>query len=131
MKGESGRLTLMSKLPPRSSRLIGNCFLLNHHSLSTYILVQTRRATGIVIRCRFILKMWLIVLILYPEYNFAFLFDHSQGHVRKQNGAATKCICMSKNFGGTQPVMRDTTILADEGYLGPNSSIFRVGEIHN
>ena len=25
--------------------------------------------------------------VLYPKYNFLFLFDHSQGHARKRKGA--------------------------------------------
>jgi hypothetical protein len=35
---------------------------------------------------------------------------------------------MSKNFGGTQSVMRDTTNLANKGYLGPHSPRLRVGD---
>jgi hypothetical protein len=33
------------------------------------------------------------VKILYPEFDFLFLYDHSQGHARKRDGAldAKKC----------------------------------------
>jgi hypothetical protein len=40
--------------------------------------------------------------VLYPEDNFIFLFDHSQGHARKQSGALS-AFHMS-------PMMRDTLI---------------------
>ena len=35
---------------------------------------------------------------------------------------------MSKNDGGAQPVMRDTTILSDTGFLGPHSPVLSVGD---
>jgi hypothetical protein len=65
--------------------------------------------------------------VLYPEFEFIFLFDHSQGHARKQNGALN-ALHMSKNYGGAQPVMRDTTIMSDTGYLGPHSPALKVGD---
>jgi hypothetical protein len=67
------------------------------------------------------------LIVLYPEFEFIFLFDHSQGHARKRNGALN-ALHMSKNYGGAQPVMRDTTILSDIGYLGPNSPLLKVGD---
>ena len=41
--------------------------------------------------------------VLCPEFDYLFLFDHSQGHARKRDGAldANK---MSNNFGGSQPI---------------------------
>jgi hypothetical protein len=57
---------------------------------------------GVVVDC---------LLVLYAEFEFIFIFDHSQGHAREQNGALN-ALHMSKHFGGSQPVMRKTTILA-------------------
>jgi hypothetical protein len=67
------------------------------------------------------------LLVLYPEFEFVFLFDHSQGHARKRNGALN-ALHMSKNFGGSQPLMRDTTILSDNGFLGPHSPQLKIGD---
>jgi hypothetical protein len=68
------------------------------------------------------------LLAQYPEFEFVFLFDHSQeGHARKQNGGLN-ALHMSKNDGGAQPVMRDTTILSDTGFLGPHSPVLSVGD---
>jgi hypothetical protein len=57
------------------------------------------------------------LLVLYPEFEFTFLFDHSQGHAWKRN-AAFNALHMSKNFGGAQPLMQDSTILSETGFLG-------------
>jgi hypothetical protein len=57
--------------------------------------------------------------VLYPEYKIVFLFDHSQGHARKRNGALN-AMQMSRTYGGAQPIMRDTTIMNAEGFLGPH-----------
>ena len=35
---------------------------------------------------------------------------------------------MSKTFGGAQPLMRDTTILSETGFLGPFSPHLKVGD---
>lgn len=67
------------------------------------------------------------LLVLYPEFEFVFLFDHSQGHARKRNGALN-ALHMSKHFGGSQPLMRDTTILSDTGFLGKYSPRLRIGD---
>ena len=60
--------------------------------------------------------------VLYPQFDIVFLFDHSQGHARKKEGALD-AKPMSRNFGGAQPVMRDTTIKTVEGFLGSHSLI--------
>ena len=52
--------------------------------------------------------------VLYPEYDFVFLFDRSQGHACKRNGALS-VVNMSRNYGGAQPVMRDTWIAKEDG----------------
>lgn len=67
--------------------------------------------------------------VLYPQYDFLFLFDHSCGHDRGQtDGLNAKRMAVS--FGGKQQRMHATTIEADEGYLGPHrhSSVLSVGE---
>jgi hypothetical protein len=38
---------------------------------------------------------------LYPEFEFVFHFDHSQGHARKKIGALN-ALHMSNNYGGAQ-----------------------------
>ena len=68
--------------------------------------------------------------VLYPQYEFVFLFDHSQGHARKRNGALD-AKQMSKYFGGAQLPMRETTILASEGFLGPFAPKLEVGDIQS
>jgi hypothetical protein len=59
--------------------------------------------------------------VLYPKFDLASLFDHSQGHARKRDQALSAQHTTSKSFGGAQPaVTRDTTIMAEEGNLGPH-----------
>ncbi len=65
--------------------------------------------------------------ILYPEFEFVFFFDHSQGHARKRNGALS-ALNMSNGYGGAQAKMRETMIVQQEGYLGPHSPILKVGD---
>ncbi|KAI2513104.1 hypothetical protein MHU86_1396 [Fragilaria crotonensis] len=65
--------------------------------------------------------------VLYPDYEFVFLFDHSQGHARKRDGALS-ALNMSKGYGGAQSQMRDTVIVQEEGYLGPYSPVLKVGD---
>jgi len=64
--------------------------------------------------------------IMYPGYEFVFLFDHSQGHVKKRTGAlqATR---VSLYFGGEQPIMRDSEIV--EGCLGTFEPKLKVGDV--
>jgi hypothetical protein len=57
--------------------------------------------------------------VLYPNYDLVFIFAHSQGHARQREHALS-AQQMSKSYGGAQPRMRDTTIMADEGFLGPH-----------
>jgi hypothetical protein len=52
--------------------------------------------------------------VLNPKFDLVFLFDHSQGHARKRDHALS-AQNMSKSYEGAQPVMRDTTIMAEEG----------------
>jgi hypothetical protein len=56
--------------------------------------------------------------VLYEDYDFVFLFDHSQGHSRKREGALDVAN-MRVNFGGkTQKDLRDASIPCREGYMG-------------
>ena len=52
--------------------------------------------------------------VLNPKFDLVFLFDHSQGHACKRDHALS-AQNMSKSYEGAQPVMRDTTIMAEEG----------------
>jgi hypothetical protein len=63
--------------------------------------------------------------VLRPDFNFVFLFDHSQGHARKKDGALDASN-MSRNFGGVQSKMRSTTIV--DGCLGPHDPQLNVGD---
>jgi hypothetical protein len=65
--------------------------------------------------------------VIYPEFDVVFLFDHSQGHARKRPGALN-AFQMSKTYGGAQAVMRDTTIMSREGYLGVHLPRLNVGD---
>jgi hypothetical protein len=65
--------------------------------------------------------------ILYPNFDLVFMFDHSQGHARQREHALS-AQQMSKSYGGAQPRMRDTTIMKDEGFLGPHLPSLRVAD---
>jgi hypothetical protein len=64
--------------------------------------------------------------VLYPDFDFVFMFDQSQGHAHKCEHALS-AQQMSKSYGGSQPRMRDTTIMAEQGFLDPHSPTLRVG----
>jgi hypothetical protein len=70
--------------------------------------------------------------ILYnDQYCYAFLFDHSSGHVKKRVGGLDVG-AMNKGFGGEH--LRGTLIEKKEGYLGPyhslnNSRMIQVGQV--
>ena len=68
--------------------------------------------------------------VAYPHFDFAFLFDHSQGHAKKlPNGL--DAYSMNKGFGGVQPQMRESTIKQHNGYLGSHPLTINVGEIQS
>jgi hypothetical protein len=64
---------------------------------------------------------------LYPAIDFIFLFDHSSGHAKKRIGGLDAS-AMNKGFGGAQPSMRETTMEAEDGYLGPFPRVVNVGD---
>ncbi len=49
------------------------------------------------------------LMVLYPQYDYVFLLDHSCGH-DKQREDGLNAQKMGKGYGGKQPVMRDTVI---------------------
>ncbi|KAI2491822.1 hypothetical protein MHU86_22728 [Fragilaria crotonensis] len=63
--------------------------------------------------------------VLNPDIDLVFLFDHSQGHARKKEGALD-ANDMSRSFGGVQSKMRSSTIV--DGCLGPYDRILNVGD---
>jgi hypothetical protein len=66
--------------------------------------------------------------VLYPEIEFVFLFDNSQGHSRKRDDGLDAA-AMNVGFGGAQPRMRATTISPKEGHLGSNDPLLlKVGD---
>jgi hypothetical protein len=56
--------------------------------------------------------------ILFPQFDFIFLFDHSNGHDRMQPDGLNMRK-MNKLFGGQQPKMRPSTLM-DKGCFGPH-----------
>lgn len=66
--------------------------------------------------------------VLRPGYDFVFLFDHSQGHARKKEGALDVSN-MSRSFGGVKPKIRSSEIV--EGCLGPFNCILNIGDVQS
>jgi len=64
--------------------------------------------------------------VCFPEYDFVFLFDHSQGHTKKCMGAL-QASTVGLQFGGEQPIMHDSEIT--EGCLGPFALKLKVSDI--
>jgi hypothetical protein len=65
--------------------------------------------------------------VIYPHFDFAFLFDHSQVHAKKlANGL--DAYSMNKGYGGAQPRMHESIIKESDGYLGMHLSTFSVGD---
>ena len=66
--------------------------------------------------------------VLYPKFDLVFLLNRSQGHARQQDNALS-AQHKSKSNGGAQPMMRETTMLEDKGFLGPQLPELRVTHI--
>jgi hypothetical protein len=66
--------------------------------------------------------------VLYPQYDFVFLLDHSCGHDRQREDGLNAGK-MSKTFGGRQKILRDTAIKQENGYLGPFKRTLKVGNV--
>ena len=58
------------------------------------------------------------VQVLYPNYDFVFLFDHSSGHAKKRKDGLD-ALTMKKLFGGQQSHMHTSIIAKHDGYIGP------------
>ncbi len=67
------------------------------------------------------------LMVLYPQYDYVFLFNHSCGH-DKQWEDGLNVQKMGKSYGGKQPAMRDTVISKKDGYLGPFQPKLQVGD---
>ena len=65
--------------------------------------------------------------VLYPQFDFVFLFDHSQGHAKKLTNGLD-AYSMNRGYGGAQPRMRESTIKEHDGYLGMNQRTLSVGD---
>ncbi|KAI2502685.1 hypothetical protein MHU86_11742 [Fragilaria crotonensis] len=61
-----------------------------------------------------------VLKVLYPQYEFLFLFDHSCGHDRQKEDGLNVAR-MTKLYGGAQKRLRNTVIKQTQGYLGPYS----------
>ena len=68
--------------------------------------------------------------VVYPHFDFSFLFDHSQGHAKKLlNGL--DAYSMIKGYGGAQPQMRELMIKEHDAYLGIHRRTLNVGDIQS
>ena len=53
--------------------------------------------------------------VIYPQFDFVLMFDHSQGHAKKLTGGLD-AYSMNKGYGGAQPMMRGSQIKEEDGY---------------
>jgi len=68
-----------------------------------------------------------VLKILYPHFDFLFLFDHSCGHDKqREDGLIVEN--MSKRYGGQQAMLCTSTIKQQHGYLGPYSHTLKCGD---
>ena len=67
------------------------------------------------------------IKVLFPQFDFVFLFDHSQGHAKKLVGGLD-AYSMNRGYGGAQPMMRESKIKEHDGYLGSNARTLEVGD---
>ncbi|KAI2498015.1 hypothetical protein MHU86_16452 [Fragilaria crotonensis] len=67
------------------------------------------------------------VKVLYPQFDFVFLFDHSQGHAKKLTNGLD-AYSMNRGYGGAQPRMRESKIKEHDGYLGMHRRTLSVGD---
>jgi hypothetical protein len=67
------------------------------------------------------------IRVLYPQFEFVFLFDHSQGHAKKLTNTLD-AYSMNRGYGGAQPRMRDSKIKEHDGYLGINRRTLAIGD---
>jgi hypothetical protein len=65
--------------------------------------------------------------VVYPEFDVVFLFEHSQGHSTRREGALDTN-SMNQSCGGAQPILRSTQIKAGPAFLGPHNPCLKVGD---
>jgi hypothetical protein len=70
------------------------------------------------------------VKVMYPQFDFIFLFNHSSGDSKKQIGGLDAS-SMNKESEGAQPIMRTSKMEAEDGLLGPFDRILSVGEVQS
>ncbi len=68
--------------------------------------------------------------VLFPQFQYLFLFDHSCGHDRQREDGLN-IENMSKSFGGKQSFMHNTLIKESHGYLGPYHKILNPGDVQH
>ena len=64
--------------------------------------------------------------VLYPSFDFVFIFDHLCCHDQSHEGRLKSSI-MIKYFGGKHPNMRDTIMLGGGLFFGPYYRILETG----
>ena len=58
--------------------------------------------------------------VIYPQYDYVFLLDHSSGHAKKRvNGLDAGSDAMNVGYGGEQSTQRPTLIESIDGFCGP------------
>jgi hypothetical protein len=70
------------------------------------------------------------IKVLYPQFDFVFMFDHSQGHAKKLTNGLD-AYSMNRGYGGAQPRMRESKIKEHDGYLGMYQHTLSVGDIQS
>jgi hypothetical protein len=55
--------------------------------------------------------------VVYPHFDFSFLFDHSQGYVQKLSNGLD-AYSMNRGYGGVQLQICESMINDQDGYLG-------------
>ena len=68
--------------------------------------------------------------VVYPHFDFSFLFDHSQGHAKTLSNGLD-AYSMNKGYGGVQPQMRESMIKDHDGYLGMHRRTLNVDDIQS
>lgn len=65
---------------------------------------------------------------LYPQYQLLVEIDWSAGHSKHRDGALN-ALAMNVGYGGSQPMMRDTKIERELGFLGDHQHFVKVGDV--
>lgn len=69
-----------------------------------------------------------VLKVLYPDHECLFQFDHSCGHDRKRSDALS-VTNINLHHGGKQAIMRNSTILKQDGYLGIFNPTLKVNDV--